>query len=155
MSDLNKFVNATKDVMAIKRVEKTGFFDKLADIDESLVKYKPIHVGAMLATGILAGYCLQPVPTFINDAFNKSNVLKFFTLSAMGMLAMYPADKKTVITVLVMIVIFLIIMEYARDYDVNVYQKKTERNEDKYPYYNPKYPHYQDGKGWVINKYII
>ena len=40
------------------------------------------------------GYTLQPVPTWLNNIFNTSQVFKFIVLYLAGLVAVYPVSEE-------------------------------------------------------------
>lgn len=77
----------------------------------------------LLISGVFAGYTLQPVPKWLNNLFDTSNILKFSVLFVGGAISVYPLTQENIITVTLCSVIILFLFQMARNYD-----KKLEDN---------------------------
>ena len=62
-----------------------------------------------LLTGILLGYTLQPVPKWLNNLFDNSNIFKFIIIFITGIISTYPIDTSKIINSFISSVIILVI----------------------------------------------
>jgi len=74
-----------------------------------------VYNAAFISTAVLAGYCLQPVPKAINNAFNTSHLLKFLVLLIMTVIAMEPADDSQLGLIALVVVLLLTALQCYRD----------------------------------------
>jgi hypothetical protein len=71
----------------------------------------------LLVTSVFMGYVLQPVPKWLNNLFNTSNILKFFILFITGSIVIYPLNKYNIYHVIVSSILVLVLFHSARQYD--------------------------------------
>jgi len=71
----------------------------------------------LILCSIYAGYTLQPVPKWLNNMFNTSNIFKFFILICIGITAVYPIDKNKLINISLSSFIILVLFDIFRTFD--------------------------------------
>jgi hypothetical protein len=76
-----------------------------------------IRLFLLVLTGIYAGYTLQPVPKWLNNLFDTSQLFKFIIIMIIGITALYPIDKDKLFNITLMSIIILILFELFRKYD--------------------------------------
>jgi hypothetical protein len=79
-----------------------------------------------LLTGILLGYTLQPVPKWLNNLFDNSNIFKFIIIFITGIISTYPIDISKIINSFISSVIILVIFFVFR------YIDKIEEKDKKF-----------------------
>jgi energy-coupling factor transporter transmembrane protein EcfT len=90
----------------------------LAKAVNNVLGQRILQTVGLVTTGVLAGYCLQPVPDFVNKAFNENFLLKCMVLIIMTMIAYQPMKNGFEIATIIFIVIFLLlIVEGLRYYE--------------------------------------
>lgn len=72
---------------------------------------------ALLFASVFAGYALQPVPQWLNDLFNVSNLFKYFILVIIGITTVYPLDEAEVVYIFIGSAVILILFEFMRKFD--------------------------------------
>ena len=70
------------------------------------------------------GYTLQPVPKWLNNLFDTSNILKFLVLFISGAIAVYPLTQENIIIVTLCSIIVLFLFQMARTHDKKLEDKK-------------------------------
>ena len=75
-----------------------------------------------LFTGILVGYTIQPVPKWLNNLFDNSNIFKFILIFINCIISTYPIDLSKIINSFISSVIILVIFSIFRYID-----KKDEK----------------------------
>jgi len=86
----------------------------MATIVNQALSNPVVNTTAFISTAVLAGYCLQPVPDSINQAFNTNHVLKFFVLFIMTVIAMTPSSNEQMGMIALVVVVLLGALEYYR-----------------------------------------
>ena len=81
----------------------------------------------LLVSGVFMGYTLQPVPKWLNNLFDTSNVLKFLVLFVSGAIAVYPLTQENIIIVTLCSVIVLFIFQMARNHDKKLEDKNKKQ----------------------------
>lgn len=76
----------------------------------------------MLMCSVLVGYTLQPVPQWLSDLFDTSNVFKFIILVLAGITAVYPLNGDELYYVIFGAIFILMLLSVLRKYD----KKKTK-----------------------------
>jgi len=84
---------------------------------------------SLLLTGIFAGYTLQPVPIWLNNLFNNSNIFKFAIIFIIGITSVYPINKDKIANIFISSVIILAIFSLFRYIDEQYQKKIKERKE--------------------------
>ncbi len=74
----------------------------------------------LLVSGVFMGYTLQPVPKWLNNLFDTSNILKFSVLFISG--AIVTQENIMIVTLCSVIVLFL--FQMARNHDKKLEDKK-------------------------------
>jgi hypothetical protein len=72
---------------------------------------------ALLFASVFAGYILQPVPEWLNNLFNTSNLFKYFILVIVGIITVYPLDEAEIVYIFIGSAIILILFEFMRNFD--------------------------------------
>jgi ABC-type dipeptide/oligopeptide/nickel transport system permease subunit len=75
---------------------------------------KSIKLFLTLVTGVLAGYTLQPVPEWLNNLFNTSNLLKFIILVIISFTILHPLDEDKLKLSIISSFIILFLFEKMR-----------------------------------------
>ncbi len=65
----------------------------------NILSYNYIRIFLLIITGVFMGYTLQPVPTWLNELFNTSIILKFLVLFIAGSVAVYPINENNILWV--------------------------------------------------------
>lgn len=79
---------------------------------------------SLVVAGVFAGYTLQPVPKWLNNLFDTSNVFKYLTLVVIGITALYPVNKKKMLDILISSGIILLLFAGLRYIDKVIENKK-------------------------------
>jgi Ca2+/Na+ antiporter len=82
-----------------------------------LLNNEALKTFMIVFTGILAGYTLQPVPKWMNNIFDNSNVFKLFVLITIGLTVLHPLDVEEVVLTLVMSGLLLYLFSLSRKYE--------------------------------------
>ena len=80
-------------------------FSSIIDINNKIFKNNYLRMILLLISSVFMGYTLQPVPKWLNNLFDTSNILKFFILFISGSLVVYPLNE------------VLIILNISRNYE--------------------------------------
>lgn len=95
----------------------------IININNKIFKNNYLRMILLLISSVFMGYTLQPVPKWLNNLFDTSNILKFFILFISGTLAVYPLNNENIIYVTVCSILVLVIFNVSRKYE-----KKLEEN---------------------------
>jgi hypothetical protein len=95
----------------------------IININNKVFKNNYLRMILLLISSVFMGYTLQPVPKWLNNLFDTSNILKFFILFISGTLAVYPLNNENIIYVTVCSILVLVIFNVSRKYE-----KKLEEN---------------------------
>ena len=76
-----------------------------------------VRLLVLILGGIYAGYTLQPIPEWLNNLFNKSNVFKFLILMMIGLVASYPINEQKIMNVIIISIFILVFFELKRKID--------------------------------------
>ena len=76
-----------------------------------------IRMFIMLICGVLIGYTLQPVPQWLSNLFDTSNLFKFIILFLTGVTAVYPLDGDEIYHIVFGSLLVLILFSVFRRYD--------------------------------------
>ncbi len=95
----------------------------IIDINNKIFKNNYLRMILLLISSVFMGYTLQPVPKWLNNLFDTSNILKFFILFISGTLAVYPLNNENIIYVTICSILVLVIFNVSRKYE-----KKLEEN---------------------------
>jgi hypothetical protein len=77
----------------------------------SVLQYTFLRMFILISTSILIGYTLQPVPLWLNNLFNNSNVFKFIIIFLCGLSMYYPITIESFI--LLFLTTFIILMSFS------------------------------------------
>ncbi len=83
----------------------------------NILSYNYIRIFLLIISGVFIGYTLQPVPTWLNNLFNTSIILKFLVLFIVGIVAVYPVNENNILWVFIGSVCTLYIFHLFRLYD--------------------------------------
>lgn len=100
--------------------------DKYVDVNNLILKNESIRIILYMISSVLIGYVLQPIPKWLNNLFDTSNILKFIILFVCGTVYAYPIAKSDIIYVFAYSVLALIVFEFARKFDKNVDDKNLD-----------------------------
>ncbi len=81
-------------------------------LNNDLIRYT-----LLVISGIFAGYMLQPVPKWLNNLFDNSNVFKFIILVFIGATALYPLDEKKFFNIIIGSIFILVLFAILRKFD--------------------------------------
>ena len=95
----------------------------IININNKIFKNNYLRMILLLISSVFMGYTLQPVPKWLNNLFDTSNILKFFILFISGALVVYPLNEENIIYVTVCSILVLVIFNVLRKYE-----KKLEEN---------------------------
>jgi hypothetical protein len=76
-----------------------------------------VRMFIMLLCGVFIGYTLQPVPHWLSNLFDTSNLLKFSVLLFAGITAVYPLDGDEIYYIVFGSLFILILFNIFRNYD--------------------------------------
>lgn len=68
----------------------------------------------MLICSVFIGYTLQPVPKWLSNLFDNSNLFKFVVLVAAGITAVYPLDGDELACIVIGAVVILMLFSLFR-----------------------------------------
>ena len=85
-----------------------------------------------LFIGILVGYTIQPVPKWLNNLFDNSNIFKFILIFINCIISTYPIDTSKIINSFISSVIILVIFFVFRYMDKKDKIDKIEEIEKKF-----------------------
>jgi hypothetical protein len=88
--------------------------NKLVNIHNILLKNNNIRYFILLTTGVFMGYTLQPVPDYLNNIFNNSNIFKFIILFYAGLVAVYPINYENIVQIFLISLLIIIIFSFLR-----------------------------------------
>lgn len=89
----------------------------IIDINNKIFKNNYLRMILLLISSVFMGYTLQPVPKWLNNLFDTSNILKFFVLFISGSLVVYPLNEDNIIYVTLCSILVLIIFNISRNYE--------------------------------------
>ena len=89
----------------------------IIDINNKIFKNNYLRMILLLISSVFMGYTLQPVPKWLNNLFDTSNILKFFILFISGSLVVYPLNEDNIIYVTLCSILVLIIFNISRNYE--------------------------------------
>ena len=81
----------------------------------------------MLLCGVLIGYTLYPVPPWLSELFNTSQLLKFIVLFMTGITAVYPVNGDELFLVFVCSALILLLFELLRQFNFNRLEKNKKQ----------------------------
>jgi hypothetical protein len=70
----------------------------------------------LLLTGVLIGYTLQPVPRWLSSLMDKSHLFKFMILWIVGLVTLYPINKKKLIEITLGSIAVLVVFQLLRQF---------------------------------------
>lgn len=76
-----------------------------------------VRIFIMLICGVFMGYTLQPVPHWLTNLFDTSNIFKFFILFFAGVTAVYPLDNNEIYYIFFGSLLILVLFSFFRRYD--------------------------------------
>jgi hypothetical protein len=79
-----------------------------------LFKNRTFRMFIFLFASVFLGYTLQPVPEWLNNIFDTSNIAKFLIIFTVGILSFYPLDKEEVKNIFIGTIITMVIFNYSR-----------------------------------------
>ncbi len=82
-----------------------------------LLKNDYLRMLILIVCSVFIGYTLQPVPKWLNNLFDTSNIFKFFILFMVGATTVYPLNKYNIIWITFGSVGCLFLFHLARLYD--------------------------------------
>ncbi len=85
--------------------------------------FTPVKVFTLLITSVYIGYTLQPVPSWLNEWFNISFLLKGTVLILAGWTSLYPLEGYTSIYVIIAAIAILGLFEGFRYIDTDKKKK--------------------------------
>jgi len=97
----------------------------IVNINNKIFKNNYLRMVLLLISSVFMGYTLQPVPKWLNNLFDTSNILKFFILFISGSLVVYPLNEENIIYVTLCSILVLIIFNIARNYEKNKMENKN------------------------------
>lgn len=100
-------------------MELSDVINKLVILLNNIFKNNYIRFVLLLCSSVFMGYTLQPVPQWLNNLFNTSNILKFLVLFISGCTTLYPIDKNNIVWIIFGSILTLVLFEYARYLDKN------------------------------------
>ncbi len=103
------------------------FVDNIVKVNNSILQNNHLRMLLLLVSGVFMGYTLQPVPKWLNNLFDTSNVLKFLVLFVSGAIAVYPLTQENIIIVTLCSVIVLFIFQMARNHDKKLEDKNKKQ----------------------------
>lgn len=119
------------------------YMDKINDVINNVVVNKSIEfqnkllnndyfrIFFLILTGVFAGYTLQPVPKWLSNLFDKSEIFKFLVLFMVGSVAVHPIDKSKALKITIGAVVVLGLFYLARVFDGYLDNKKKQAEEKK------------------------
>lgn len=118
---MDKLDNVMDNVVVNKSIE---FQNKLLNNDYFRVFF-------LILVGVFAGYTLQPVPKWLNNLFDKSEIFKFLVLFMVGSVAVHPINKSKAVKITLGAIIVLGLFYLARVFDGYLDNKKKQVEEKK------------------------
>ena len=97
----------------------------IIDINNKIFKNNYLRMILLLISSVFMGYTLQPVPKWLNNLFDTSNILKFFILFISGSLVVYPLNEDNIIYVTLCSILVLIIFNISRNYEIKLEEIKN------------------------------
>jgi hypothetical protein len=91
--------------------------DKIVQQKNNILKNNYTRIAILIITGVFMGYTLQPVPTWLNNIFNTSQVFKFIVLYLAGLVAVYPVSEENMKWVFFGTVLALTLFQVMRQFD--------------------------------------
>lgn len=73
-----------------------------------------LRIFLVLFSGVFLGYTALPMPKFLADLFENSNVFKFFVLIIVGTISFYPLDTNKFIILCITACSILLTFEFMR-----------------------------------------
>ena len=98
--------------------------DNIVKVNNSILQNNHLRMILLLVSGVFMGYTLQPVPKWLNNLFDTSNILKFLVLFVSGAIVVYPLTSENIMIVTLCSVIVLFLFQMARNYDKKLEDKK-------------------------------
>jgi hypothetical protein len=96
----------------IEKVNHIGSVTINLGLNNDLIRYI-----LLVISGIFAGYMLQPVPKWLNNLFDNSNIFKFIVLIFIGSTALYPLDKNKFFNIIIGSIFILVLFAILRKFD--------------------------------------
>ena len=88
--------------------------NKIVYIHNILLKNNNIRYFILLTTGVFMGYTLQPVPKYLDNIFNTSNIFKFIILFYAGIVSVYPVTYRNIIQIFLISLLIIIMFSFFR-----------------------------------------
>lgn len=98
--------------------------DNIVKVNNSILQNNHLRMILLLVSGVFMGYTLQPVPKWLNNLFDTSNILKFFVLFISGAIVVYPLTSEKIMIVTLCSAIVLFFFQMARNHDKKLEDKK-------------------------------
>ena len=76
-----------------KNNEDNSIVEKIIKINNNIFANDYIRTFIIIISGVFIGYTIQPIPKWLHNIFDTSNIFKFFVLFYTGAIALYPLTK--------------------------------------------------------------
>jgi hypothetical protein len=99
--------------------------DQITNKLNALFKNDEFRTFIFIITSIWLGYTLQPVPDWLNQVFDTSNIVKFLIIFAVGATSFYPLDNREVRNLFVGTIVVMFIFHLMRQKGDLLYAKES------------------------------
>jgi len=105
--------------------------NKSIEFQNKLLNNDYFRIFFLILVAVFAGYTLQPVPKWLSNLFDKSEIFKFIVLFMVGSVAVHPIDKSKAFKITLGVIVVLGLFYLARVFDGYLDNKKKQAEENK------------------------
>ena len=93
-----------------------SILEKIVQVNNNILVNDYIRTFIIILSGVFIGYTIQPIPKWLHNIFDTSNIFKFFILFYTGVIALYPLTKDKVQSIIIGVIISMYLFEVFRKY---------------------------------------
>jgi hypothetical protein len=90
--------------------------EKIVTINNNIFSNDYIRTFVIIISGVFIGYTIQPIPKWLNNIFDNSQLFKFFVLFYTGAIALYPLTKDKIKWIIVSVLVIMYLFRVFRNY---------------------------------------
>ena len=90
--------------------------EKIVTVNNNILSNNYIRTFVIIITGVFIGYTIQPIPKWLHNIFDTSNIFKFFVLFYTGVIALYPLTKDKIKWITVGVIVSMYLFRLFRNY---------------------------------------
>ena len=94
-----------------------SILEKIVQVNNNILVNDYIRTFIIIISGVFIGYTIQPIPKWLHNIFDTSNIFKFLVLFYTGVIALYPLTKEKVQWIIIGVIISMYLFEVFRKYE--------------------------------------